>query len=377
MVTQTAYRAGHAKRTSLFAVAIGAIYLSLNGCAEIEVGVEVFKNIPRASNVPPAQPVVKSSAVQDSIEPSMRADPQAFHATGLALWDGSQTLQGVWIAHPMAQIARRVRLTNDETGAQVDAAMFRRDANLSGPQLIVSAEAARLLGLKPGHGTQITIDGLAYRTDIEATPVVASARDEVTPSDIDGMPVEETAVEQVDAEAATASPALPTSRVYALELAPESDPAGAQPVAVVTKFETVETRVAPDPVIPDNSSNDVSAPAGGKTAQAPELGVQQPVSSPPPKQTAKPVAAAPKGSGDIADGQRFVQAGVFSQSENATRLVATLRAAGLPANELPITLGNRQFTRVLVGPYQSVAERDAALDTVRRIGPADATTARG
>jgi len=151
MITRTASRSSDRNLNIAPVMAISLVCLALNGCAEIELSAEVFKNIPRASNNPPAPPILQTSVRQDNIEPSLRPDPEAFQATGLALWDGSRTLQGVWIAHPAAAIARRVRLTNNETGARVDAAMFRRDQNLSGPQIIVSSDAARLLGLAPGR----------------------------------------------------------------------------------------------------------------------------------------------------------------------------------------------------------------------------------
>ncbi len=382
MVTQTTNRARRRKRNGPFPTVLGAICLTLGGCAEIEIGAELFKNIPRASSVPPAQPalapvpVLQSATRSSSIDPAMRPDPQAFHANGLAVWDGSRTLQGVWIAHPMAQIARRVRLTNGETGVQVDAAMFRRDANLSGPQLIVSSEAAKLLGLKAGHGTPITVDGLAYRTDIEAASATASAADQVNPAVIEG-----TAIEPAQAQIAPVSvdqPAKLAVATSAAELAPETDPISA--AADPEPMQVVESAVAslePDPVIPAQTSADVAIATGNEGVQTPEVEIPQTVNSPPPTQKVNPTATEPDGSGDITDGRHFVQAGVFSQAENATRLVGTLRAAGLPANELPITLGTRQFMRVLVGPYQTVAKRNAALETVRRIGPSDATTSRG
>jgi cell division septation protein DedD len=86
---------------------------------------------------------------------------------------------------------------------------------------------------------------------------------------------------------------------------------------------------------------------------------------------------APDGAGDITDGRHFIQAGVFGQPENAARLVEKLRAADLPANKLPLTVGERQLTRVLVGPYQAIVERDSALEAVRKLGLPDATPARG
>jgi hypothetical protein len=121
----------------------------------------------------------------------MRPDPGAFHATDIALWDGARTLPGIWISHPMAQTARRVRVTNGETGSQIDAAMFRRDPTLSGPRIVISSEAAEQLDLAPGHGTPITIEGLAYRLDAEAAAAEA-ARAEPAPEEappVAGIPV--------------------------------------------------------------------------------------------------------------------------------------------------------------------------------------------
>jgi cell division septation protein DedD len=278
----------------------------------------------------------------------MRPDPGAFHAADLALWDGARTLAGIWIAHPMAQTARRVRVTNDETGTRVDAAMFRRDPNLSGSRVVVSSEAAERLGLAPGHGTAITIEGLAHRVDTEAAAepeaVVAGAAPQPAPTPVDvpaaEVPAGTTAAEPVEPEGAP---------VAALSPAPPP---------------------APEPVLSD-------ATGAGATGPTPEE-AQAVASTPaPPPEAAPAPAPAPDGTGDISDGRHFIQAGVFGQPGNAARLVEKLRAAGLPADQRPLTLGERQLTRVLVGPYQTIAERDAALETVRKLGPADAIPARG
>ena len=57
-------------------------------------------------------------------------------------------------------------------------------------------------------------------------------------------------------------------------------------------------------------------------------------------------------------------------------LMKKLSAANLPVYQLPLILSGRPFTRVLIGPYQTVAERNTALETVRRLGPSDATFIR-
>jgi len=63
---------------------------------------------------------------------------------------------------------------------------------------------------------------------------------------------------------------------------------------------------------------------------------------------------------------------VFGRQDYATRLVAALHAASLPATAHPRTLNGRAVTRVVVGPFETVADRRAALRTVRSLGAADA-----
>ncbi len=362
MITQTGNRSCRRGRDSLVRIAIGAMILSMSGCAEIELGAEAYKTYAQANEPPPVSP---SPARQDSIDPSMHPDPSAFHAADLAQWDGVRTLPGIWIAHPMAETARRVRLTNGETGAQVDAAMFRRDPNLSGPRIIVSSEAAERLGLMPGHATPVTIEGLAYRVDTEAAAVVAGAAAESVPT-----PAE------VLAEAIAAEPVAPKSTsVATLNPAPPAapDPAAAD---AAPPDAAAGNEIGSEPA-PSTTTVTDAAGAGG-TEPTPEEA--QPVASTPaPQPEAGPgaPAPAPDGAGDITDGRHFIQAGVFGQPEIAARLVEKLRAADLPASELPLTLGERQLTRVLVGPYRTIAERDSALETVRKLSPADATPARG
>lgn len=273
MITQTGNRSCRRGRDRLFRIAIGAMMLSMSGCAEIELGAEAYKTYAQANarvNEPlPVSPVSPSPARPDSIDPSMHPDPEAFHAADLALWDGARTLAGIWIAHPMAQTARRVRVTNDETGTRVDAAMFRRDPNLSGSRVVVSSEAAERLGLAPGHGTAITIEGLAHRADAEAAAepdaVVAGAAPQPAPTPVD----------------------VPAAEVPAGTTAAESvEPEGA-PVAALSPAPPP----APEPVLSD-------ATGAGATGPTPEE-AQAVASTPaPPPEAAPAPPSRPSGSSD-------------------------------------------------------------------------------
>ena len=168
MITQTGNRSCRRGRVSLLRIAIGATIVSISGCTQVELGAQAYKTVTQVNVASPGPSFSTGTAQPDSIDLAMRPDPGAFHVADIALWDGARTLAGIWIAHPMAQTARRVRVTNAKTGTRVDAAMFRRDPNLSGPRVVISSEAAERLGLTPGHGTPITIEGLAYRIETEA-----------------------------------------------------------------------------------------------------------------------------------------------------------------------------------------------------------------
>lgn len=141
---------------------------------------------------PPAGPAEGAATVSPELEPA----PEVFDAKGLTLWDGSRTLQGIWVAHPLATATMRVRITNPETGLSVDGALFRRDATLAGPSVLISSEAAELLRLDPGVPTEITL--VAVRPAPGGETVVAEA--DPAPAE----PASETETETAAAEAAPA-----------------------------------------------------------------------------------------------------------------------------------------------------------------------------
>ena len=395
MISQSANRscrpACRLGRSCLMRMAIGAALFTLAGCIEAELAVDAGQIPASAAEPAPVQPDLRDAARQDNIEPSLRPDPEAFHAVGFGLWDGTRTLPGIWIAHPDIAIARRVRLTNDETGAQADAAMFRRDSNLKGPRIILSSEAAEALGLTPGHATPMTIDGLIYRSNTDPDPgpqpepVVASMPEQQDPIQQDpilaDIPVEESPVNPIAPEVAPATTviaATPAAQDPALAdtATPPEAPAG----------DEVPAQPEPDAAILTNAAEAADDGTGeAKTLDTETIGEEvRPIINAPmpplkasPPAPASPASPAPDGSGAITDGRHYIHAGVFGQSGNAARLAGKLRAAGLSAIEVPLTLGERKLTRVLAGPYQTIAERDAALKTIREIGPADATPGRG
>lgn len=158
------------RASSVLALTLGVA--AFTACAEIEVGAEAAKRISRATsdsgsasakNVPESGDIQLAQATNAEAEdlpisPFLEPAPQLFEATGQAVWDGKRTLQGVWVAHPLAESARRVRIFNEQNGRAVDGALFKRDAAAEdASSVLISSEAAKLLGMGVGTPALIRI----------------------------------------------------------------------------------------------------------------------------------------------------------------------------------------------------------------------------
>lgn len=92
--------------------------------------------------------------------------PEIFSASGVATWDGSRTVRGLWVAHPAAFRSRRVRVVNPTTGAEVDAMLYRPERSRltqAGDIVTVSSETAEALAIEPGQPVTLALFGLRPR----------------------------------------------------------------------------------------------------------------------------------------------------------------------------------------------------------------------
>lgn len=330
------------------AVAMAAT-LMLGACAETQLGAQVVKNVARTGDggQAPAQNV--------AADPSLA--PDVFDVTGLTIWDGAATLQGVWLAHPLAQRAQRVRVSNLENGQTTEGAMFRRDPTLSGPSILVSSDAARTLGLTPGSPTELRIVALQEGpapTQVVAAPVEPEEAGEpagavetaalAPPASTAPETVEETVEEEARPEATTdpapTEAAAQETQAGSAEVAPQTAP---EPAAEpeITLEETTETArsPAPQPRPVQTAAAEPSPPAAPQPAEDGAL--------PSPANGALP-------SGD------YLQIGSFSVEYNAQLLVRRLRAAGQPAQYVNREISGKPFAVVVIGPLAGPAAIDAA-----------------
>ena len=102
-----------------------------------------------------------------------REAPEVFFADEAGFWDGLQSHDGVWVAHPDAGSTERVAIRASETGRSVIGVLHHRDRSEAGPQLQVSSDVAEALGLSTGIPMRIQVVALSCATI--ASPSVTPA----------------------------------------------------------------------------------------------------------------------------------------------------------------------------------------------------------
>jgi cell division septation protein DedD len=274
--------------------------------------------------------------------------PDVFQADDAGLWDGRPSLGGVWVAHPAVGDPERVIIRNEANGKFVIGALFRRERENPGPEIQVSSDAAAALGMLAGAPTVLNVTAL--RRVEEADPAQI-----VQPAPVQSLPAQPAVV--------TAEAAPPAPQIAQAPAAPLAAPAPAISIAELPRSGAViaaEPEVAlgggraPTPVM---SPAVIAAATGAPTVAA------TPVSA--------PARSAPASSQSRID-RAFIQIGIFSVKDNATRTSQRMRAAGLQANMLEEQSQGQTFWRVTVGPTASTNESGQVLADVKGMGFTDA-----
>ncbi|GMG81791.1 hypothetical protein LNKW23_10040 [Paralimibaculum aggregatum] len=210
------------------------------------------------------------AAAAEAVEPGPNAlidarlvpVPEEFAIEDAAEWDGERTLQGIWVAHPAAQTARRVRILNVDTGYAVDGALFRRDETGSATSVLVSSDAAAALGMTPGDEVTLSIVAIK-RAPVAPVVAAAPAHDAEpepepaaqAPAEAASAGAEEGPEEAAEPESAAAGAAAPEPEPEAAETGAGTDGAadaaegdGAALTALSQAAEPEAAEPAPEPV---------------------------------------------------------------------------------------------------------------------------------
>ncbi|MGD9649714.1 MAG: septal ring lytic transglycosylase RlpA family protein [Dongiaceae bacterium] len=285
--------------------------------------------------------------------------------TGIASWYGddfhgkytangeSYDMNSLTAAHRTLQLPSIVRVTNLENGRALNLRVNDRGPFLRGRIIDVSARAAELLGFR-SKGTA--------RVKVEVLPIESR---------------------QVAREAgATFDPRSPNSiqmarRQNARQQFAQQEPEEPKPAMPLTLVESQDLPPLPGNIIP--ASNAPPAIAGNEQPLLNPAGVvensairAEPLSPPAPPAASSPskvdglVRQVP-----VKPTNLYVQAGAFSNPENALKLQQKLQKLGKVTVTQSASKG-KQFYRVRFGPMQSVSHADKLLDQVVKSGISNA-----
>lgn len=246
-----------------------------------------------------------------------------YDATGIASWYGANfhgqaTANGevfdrnaVSAAHPTLPMPINVRVTNLENGRSLVVRVNDRGPYVNGRIIDLSERAADLLGFRTQGTARVRVTYLG-RANLDGNGPIPPV--DTTPPEI-----------------ATAVPGAPTERIEVAELSPVPG-----------------VRLAPPPRV-ESAPLPPPAPVAAAVVPVPDGGV-----------TVVPVPPATA---------IYVQAGAYASLDNAKRVVARLKAVGARLSQT--VKEGRPLYRVRVGPFQDVAQADAALDQVHALGQDD------
>lgn len=303
--------------------------VALAACAETQIVSHTAKEIKQATEpeAPKAEPVFKvGKPYQVAGVWYYPAIDNQYVSTGIASWygedfHGKRTANGelydmneLTAAHKTLPLPSVVRVTNLENGRSLLVRVNDRGPFVNGRVIDLSRRSAQLLGFEQAGTAKVRVE--------------------------------------IDAEQSrVAQAALPRDPKEMQE---------AGPTVAAAPRHAVEQQALADAPAPVPAATPVPAPGGGATAiiAAANAGSV----APPP---AEVIQGAPGPT------NMYVQAGAFSQFENAHRLQAQLIPIGA-AQISPIFIGETQMFRVRLGPIDSLESADQLLDRVIKAGYNDA-----
>jgi len=318
-------------RTGMRWIFLVAVALAVSACAETEFLVHSAKRMGSVFETP-QEPIYKvGEPYQIQGTWYYPAEDYQYDETGIASWYGAQfhgrrtangepyDMNALTAAHRTLPMPSYVRVTNLENGRSLILKVNDRGPFARGRIIDISRRGSQLLGFHDVGTARVRVQIMAD----QSRAIAARMRGRTQLADA-GTPI------TVDR--------LPKPDVKTEALAP---PPGGASAPVV--------RPAPAP-------QPVAAPPERKTAA--KRNDNEVLSD---KVTVTPVKKT----------NLFVQAGAFTQFENANRVRAKLSPIG-PVTVKQALVNGKDFYRVRIGPLQSVNDADRTLDAVSRAGYPDA-----
>ena len=358
---------------------VGASALALSACNSIDLP---FGQTAASSASSPD--LTRPAAVAQTDAQGLEVEaPDVFYLEETGLWDGRPSLGGVWVAHPDVGDPERVLVTNQSNGETVIGALFRRERDNPGPEIMVSSDAAAALNVIAGQPTEFTVVALRPQ---EIPEVLDLAVEPPEPEEIaieaePALPatIAATTLDSAESAAEAAAPALDVATLAENAIAVSAAPAPA-PVATLEEAAILADTAAiaapiPAAVLADRAPEAEPAPRPIETAALATEALPAPEATTAPAEPAAEEVAAVEEPAlpEREDLTRpYIQIGVFSAEANAETAAADMRSGGVIPTVLDQSNEDRALWRVIVGPVRNSADRAALLETIQGLGYEDA-----
>lgn len=309
------------------------------------------------------------------------AEDMNYSETGIASWygpgfHGNRTANGevydqyqVSAAHKTLPMPSIVRVTNLDNGRSVMARINDRGPFVPGRIIDMSRAGAHEIGLDVSGTARVRVEIMRRESEIVKQIAMEGGGRDAQLAALTNPPADGTSDQQIAA-------AAPIDRSVTVQtLAPPPGTASEQPVPSAALAPAPAPQAA---VWPSQSASQEPPPQSSPAPSAPAPRTEPAVASPAPPPAVMPAVAStqsvspqPKleqASWTVpASGRIFVQAGAFSQLDNAEKLRRRLAGLG-NASVTPITVGGRELYRVRIGPLADDAAADQMLGRVLNAG---------
>ena len=127
----------------------------------------------------------KARLSNKTAEINFHEKPKILDIAATVIWDGSQTLGGNWVSHPIIKSPERVIIKNTTNGKSVVGAVFQQTKNFNKGLAAISSDAAKALSISKNKETEIQIVAVRETESTEAVlKTIKASRAEITANEI-------------------------------------------------------------------------------------------------------------------------------------------------------------------------------------------------
>ena len=117
--------------------------------------------------------IKKSNTAQKTTNIILDEKPEILDLSATVIWDGEQTLGGIWISYPDVDNPERVLIKNISNGKSIVGAIFKQTKKSKTGSVLISSDAARALEIAQNEQTKVQIVAVRVPESTAPTNIIA------------------------------------------------------------------------------------------------------------------------------------------------------------------------------------------------------------